>query len=172
MLKYGILIILFSSSMSFAGAVHWAVGPVRGEIHTQGDLVLTSAEAVLTCHYCTVSTCAGGPTDEEVLNTRVAPTDPAHYGLSVASGTLNSWHLFGTLKACGYVLNLKGVDSRTQQKVSGSISLAGSYADSKDPVWDQDKLGESLTEKFTDKPLELIVRQLGLSEPRIFEVER
>ncbi len=167
-----ISVLLFLSVSVHAESLMWRVGPVHGMVESQGQLTLESLQAKMLCHYCTPSTCAGGPTEAIDLQSHISAETPSRFHLMIESGTLRVRSLNNRLHSCTYRLDLMGRDAVTGLPVSGSIKLAYSVQAAANPIWYDEMLSYGLTEILTERPLRVEIRKLGLSEPAIYPVDK
>lgn len=167
MIKAILTLVFLTSLSAHADSIRWKVGDVQGTIETRGDLVLEAAQAVMACHYCSISTCAGGPTYKTQLPTKLTAENSTRFQLSVAGGSHRSGSFFKNHHSCSYVLHLKGRDQRTGNPVQGSIALAHSRKDSANPIWLDEMLSQGLTEVLTLRPLQVEVIKHGFALPEI-----
>ena len=165
------LIILICGFQAHADSVNWKVGSVRGTLQPLGNLVLEEAKAVLSCQYCNLGTCAGGPSKQTDLVTRLVSLANGQYQLLVNGGRHISRYPFKNLSSCGYYLILKGYDSQSGKAVSGEIALAQSRRQDPNPIWEDDHLAEALTMELTKRPLNLEIQKHGFADPEIYPVE-
>lgn len=150
------------SQTALADSVSWKMGPVQGLLETTTELDLTGARVLAYCHYCNVGTCAGGPTVETVLPTKLQRVASHQYQLSVGAGSHKSSFLFKTLKECGYLLEVQGVDVGSHKKVPGSFLLAVSSKRAANPIYMDEQINEALTEKMSSEPLKLEIAKIVL----------
>lgn len=165
------LVILFSGFQAQADFINWKVGPVQGTLQTLGDLVLEEAQAVLYCQYCNIGTCAGGPSKQTDLETRLTSVADGQYQLLVEGGRHVSGYPLKNLSGCGYYLTLKGHDRQSGMAVSGEIPLASSRRQDANPVWEDEQLADALTDGLTKSPLKLEIQTRGHADPEIYPVE-
>lgn len=165
-------IVMFVSSLSLAESVHWEMGPVQGALEVKEPLVLESASGLMSCHYCSFSSCAGGPTDEQVLPGKIQSVGGGSYQMQVSGGDLNSRNIFKPLHSCSYTLNFSGTDSQSGKKVAGQVLLARSRGDNSNPIWEDESLSQKLSQDLLSEPLQLEVRIQGLAPPAIYEVPK
>ncbi|GEM_PF-4347490 len=165
------LILLLIGFNAHADFVSWNVGPVSGTLQTLGDLTLEEAQVVQYCQYCNISTCAGGPSKQTNLKTRLAAVTQDQYQLLVSGGRHRSGYPMKKLSSCGYYLNLKGHDRQSGRVVKGQILLAHSRRLDPNPIWKNDQLAEALTVSLTENPLKLEIQKKGFTAPEIYPVE-
>ncbi|HLD99353.1 MAG TPA: hypothetical protein VJB59_03795 [Bdellovibrionota bacterium] len=141
---------------------------VHGNIEAHGALQLTSLEPYLLCHYCKVSTCAGGPRSVKVLELKDTAGLPGQaVSFESKPGTLFSLRPMARLSSCSVVLSVKGIDDVTGEAVSGRVILAHSKATDQEKFWESKHLTEKIQEKLDRGPIQLEIQQFGIARPEI-----
>jgi hypothetical protein len=179
-MKIAIFALLLLTNTAFAESVRFKVGSISARIRAEEGLILSDAKAVISCYWCTVTTCAGGPEKAQELKTtlKAVETDSQGaqiYELRAEGGRVSGSKLFKNLRGCGYYIQLKGSEAQSARQVtgtvdvksnkvepSGDISYVSGVLKSLNPtikIWKDAEFANQASQLLNQKPIQVFIKK-------------